>query len=43
MWGNLYTGQLSEGELYRRLRKTVAINILNYAFLPNSRCTMCFT
>jgi len=36
-WAKLYTSQLAEGEQYRKLRRTVAINILNFAFLPNAQ------
>jgi len=35
--GKMYTGQLSEGQDYRELKKTVNINILDFAYLPGER------
>ena len=32
-WSKLYTSQLSKGEPYSQLRKTVAINILDFNYL----------
>lgn len=34
-WSKLYSGQLQEGQSYKKLQKCVTINILNYSFLPN--------
>ena len=34
-WSKLYSGQLQEGQSYKKLKKCVTINILNYSFLPN--------
>lgn len=34
-WRKLYSGQLQDGQSYKMLKKCVAINILNYSFLPN--------
>ncbi|WP_163853085.1 Rpn family recombination-promoting nuclease/putative transposase [Paenibacillus elgii] len=36
-WSKLYSGQLQEGQSYKMLKKCVAINILNYSFLPNQQ------
>lgn len=36
-WGKQYTSQLQEGQPYRKLRKCVTINILDYSFLPNEQ------
>lgn len=36
-WSKQYAGQLEEGLSYRRLRKCVTINILNFSILPNER------
>jgi predicted transposase/invertase (TIGR01784 family) len=33
-WSKLYGGQLTEGKLYSKLRKTICINILNFNILP---------
>ena len=32
-WGRLYTSQMKSGDPYRKLNKTVAINILNFDYL----------
>ncbi|MBM7557534.1 Rpn family recombination-promoting nuclease/putative transposase [Halanaerobacter jeridensis] len=34
-WSKLYTSQLNKGEKYSQLRKTVAINILNFNYLKS--------
>jgi len=34
-WSKLVTEQLSEGMMFRELRKTVSINILGFNFVPN--------
>ncbi len=34
-WAKLFEQQLTEGEHYRTLHKTVTINILNFAYLPS--------
>ena len=36
-WSRLYSGQLAEGQGYRELKKTIAINILDFAYLPGKR------
>jgi len=36
-WSKLYAGQLSEGQLYKQLKKCVTINILNFSILPGDR------
>jgi len=36
-WSKQYSGQLEEGQSYKTLKKCVAINILNFAILPNDR------
>lgn len=36
-WSKQYAGQLEEGQSYKRLRKCVTINILNFSILPNYR------
>ncbi len=36
-WSRQYAGQLEEGQSYKRLRKCVTINILNFSILPNDR------
>lgn len=36
-WSAMYYHQLKEGKNYNLLKKCVAINILNYSFLPNER------
>lgn len=36
-WSKLYEGQLSEGEDYAELKRTVCINILNFKYLNNDR------
>ncbi|OUS74864.1 hypothetical protein B1748_19985 [Paenibacillus sp. MY03] len=36
-WSKQYAGQLEEGQSYKRLRKCVTINILNFSILPNDR------
>lgn len=36
-WSKMYAGQLSEGQDYRELKKTVTINILDFACLPGER------
>lgn len=37
LWAKLYEAQLSEGQKYKELNKCITINILNYAFLPDTR------
>lgn len=36
-WSKQYAGQLEEGHSYKKLRKCVTINILNFSILPNNR------
>lgn len=36
-WSKQYSGQLEEGQSYKRLKKCVTINILNFTILPNDR------
>lgn len=36
-WSKLYEEQLSEGESYSKLKRTVCINILNFKYLKNHR------
>lgn len=36
-WSRLFTAQLAEGEDYRELNKTIAINILDFAYLPTQK------
>lgn len=36
-WSKQYSGQLEEGQSYKKLRKCVTINILNFTILPNDR------
>lgn len=36
-WSKQYAGQVEEGQSYKRLRKCVTINILNFSILPNDR------
>ncbi|WP_020620591.1 Rpn family recombination-promoting nuclease/putative transposase [Paenibacillus daejeonensis] len=36
-WSKQYAGQLAEGQSYKRLRKCVTINILNFSILSNDR------
>ncbi|WP_341325606.1 Rpn family recombination-promoting nuclease/putative transposase [Methylotuvimicrobium sp. KM2] len=35
-WAKLVTEQLSEGMMFRELKKTVSINILDFNFIPNT-------
>ncbi len=34
-WAKLVTEQLSEGQMYKKLRKTISINILDFDFVPS--------
>jgi predicted transposase/invertase (TIGR01784 family) len=34
-WAKLITEQLSEGKMYKELKKTISINILNFNFIPD--------
>jgi predicted transposase/invertase (TIGR01784 family) len=34
-WAKLVTEQLSEGKMYKELKKTISINILNFNFIPD--------
>jgi predicted transposase/invertase (TIGR01784 family) len=36
-WSKMYAGQLEEGQLYKNLRKTITINIVNFRVVPNTR------
>lgn len=36
-WSKLYGAQLGEGEDYRELNKTIAINILDFPYLKNQK------
>lgn len=36
-WAKLYEEQLEEGQLYKDLKKTITINIINFKALPNDR------
>ncbi|GBF76791.1 hypothetical protein PA598K_05283 [Paenibacillus sp. 598K] len=36
-WSKQYSGQLEEGQSYKKLKKCVTINILNFTILPNER------
>lgn len=36
-WSKMYEGQLGEGDNYRKLSKTVCINILDFKYLKNNR------
>ncbi|AEB77478.1 Rpn family recombination-promoting nuclease/putative transposase [Clostridium botulinum] len=36
-WSKMYEGQLTEGDNYNRLSKTVCINILDFKYLKNNR------
>lgn len=36
-WAKMYSGQLQEGENYRKLNKTVTINVLDFDYIPNDR------
>ena len=36
-WSKQYSDQLEEGQSYKKLRKCVTINILNFTILPNDR------
>ncbi len=36
-WSKLYTQQLTEGERFHKLEKTIAINIMNFELLKNTR------
>ena len=35
-WAKLVTEQLSEGKMFRELKKTVSINILDFNFIPDT-------
>ena len=35
-WAKLVTEQLSEGMMYKELKKTISINILDYDFIPDT-------
>jgi len=35
-WAKLVTEQLSEGKMFRELKKTVSINILDFNFVPDT-------
>jgi predicted transposase/invertase (TIGR01784 family) len=35
-WAKLVTEQLSEGKMYKELKKTISINILDFNFIPNN-------
>ncbi len=36
-WSKMFTAQLTEGKPYRDLRKTIAINIVNFDYIDNER------
>ncbi|MCD1261151.1 PD-(D/E)XK nuclease family transposase [Paenibacillus athensensis] len=36
-WSKMYAAQLEEGQIYKNLKKTITINILNFNFIPNER------
>ncbi|MCF8567045.1 Rpn family recombination-promoting nuclease/putative transposase [Alicyclobacillus tolerans] len=36
-WAKMYSGQLQEGENYRKLNKTVTINVLDFDYIQNDR------
>ena len=36
-WAKLVTEQLSEGKMYKELKKTISINILDFNFIPNTQ------
>lgn len=36
-WSKQYSGHLEEGQSYKKLKKCVTINILNFTILPNER------
>ncbi|OFW77924.1 MAG: hypothetical protein A2201_08820 [Alicyclobacillus sp. RIFOXYA1_FULL_53_8] len=36
-WAKMYSGQLQEGDNYRKLNKTVTINILDFDYILNNR------
>lgn len=36
-WAKLVTEQLSEGMMYKELKKTISINILDFNFIPNTQ------
>lgn len=36
-WAKLVTDQLSEGMMYKELKKTISINILDFNFIPDSK------
>jgi predicted transposase/invertase (TIGR01784 family) len=36
-WAKMYEDQLAETQLYKELKKTITINILNFSMLPNDR------
>jgi len=42
-WAKLVTEQLSEGKMYKELKKTISINILDFNFIPaNSEVHNCY-
>ena len=41
-WGKLYTEQLSEGENYNLLARTICINILNFKYLNTESFHSCY-
>ena len=36
-WSKMYAHQLEEGQVYKELKKTITINILNFNFIANER------
>jgi predicted transposase/invertase (TIGR01784 family) len=36
-WAKLVTEQLSEGKMFKELKKTISINILDFNFIPNNQ------
>ncbi|GFZ76394.1 hypothetical protein GCM10008018_22190 [Paenibacillus marchantiophytorum] len=36
-WSKLYSGQLTEGQSYKELKKSITINILNFNYIVNER------